>query len=330
MPSPHTLVRAFLIAQLLAGAGIARSDAPADQSPAIHLASVQTYAPQQFHQSLMDRLSGEFPQQFPYRMAADPQGRIFVTDPAVSSVHVFDTRNQTRWEIRGDRRHRLTRPAYIAADADGNIYVTDLGFSGVMVYDASGSFLRTIGSSELTLPSGVWVDRANRKLYVSDCARGEVQSFDLTGNPLRVLGGAGRDPGQFNCPRDLVVHGDKLLVLDAGNYRFQIFDLSGHLLGILPFGADRSPFAFAIDGADRLYYTDMYSGGLVALDPQGKMLGELEAQRQHGQWIEQPSCPNFLAVAADAEGNILALRPSLKVEVVQVLTGPQPISSRQP
>ena len=325
MRSPHTLVRAFGFLLVLTCAGIARSGHMLDdQSPTLHLASVQTYAPQQFRQSLMDHLSGEFPQQFPYRMAADPQGRIFVTDPAVSSVHVFDTLHKTRWELRGDRYHRLTRPAYIAADADGNVYVTDLGFSGVMVYDASGSFLRTIGSDELTTPSGVWVDGANRKLYVSDCGRGEVQSFDLSGNPLRVLGGPGREPGHFNCPRDLVVHGDKLLVLDAGNYRFQIFDLSGHLLGILPFGSDRSPFAFAIDGADRLYYTDMYSGGLVAVDPHGKTLGELEAQRQHGQWIEHPRCPNFLAVAADAEGDILVLRPSLRIEVVRALADSHP------
>ena len=301
-----------------------------DSAPAsIQLASSRTYAPQQFRQSRIDYLSGEFPRRFPYRMAADPQGRIYVTDPAVSSVHVFDTVNKKRWEIRGDRHHRLTRPAYIAADSEGNVYVTDFGLSGVIVYDASGSFLRTIGSGELTLPSGVWVDRVNRKLYVSDCGSGEVRSFELSGNPLRTFGSQGRGAGEFSCPRDVVVHGDKLLVLDAGNYRFQIFDLSGNLLGILPFGADRKPFAFAIDGADRLYYTDMNSGGLVAVDPQGKTLGELEAQHRHGQWIEHPSCPNFLAVAADAEGNILALRPSLKIEVVGVAAGSHPTSSRQ-
>ena len=296
-----------------------------DSAPAsIQLASVRTYTPQQFRQSRMDYLSGEFPKQFPYRMAADPQGRVYVTDPAVSSVHAFDTVNGRRWEIRGDRHHRLSHPAYIAADEDGNVYVTDLGLSGVMVYEASGSFLRTIGSGELTTPSGIWVDRPNRKLYVSDCGRGEVQSFDLSGNPLRVFGSQGRGPGEFSCPRDVVVHGDKLLVLDAGNYRFQIFDLDGHLLGILPFGVDRSPFAFAIDGASRLYYTDMYSGGLVAVDPHGKTLGELDAQHRHGQWINHPSCPNFLAVAADAEGNILALRPSLEIEVVRVLASSHP------
>ena len=114
------------------------------------------------------------------------------------------------------------------------------------------------------------------------------------------------------------MHGDKLVVLDGGNFRFQIFDLKGQLLGILPFG-DRHPFAFAIDGADRLYYADMYSGGLVAIDPEGKVIDELEAQRQHSPWVERPTCPNFLSLAADAQGNMLALRPSLKVEVVQVV-----------
>ena len=325
MRSLSTLLRAALILLVVTCAGTARSsDAPAEQNPAIGLASVQTYVPQQFRQSLIDYLSGEFPQQFPYRMAADPHGRIFVTDPAVSSVHVFDTVNGKRWEIRGDRNRRLNHPAYIAADQDGNVYLTDLGLSGVIVYDASGQFLRTIGSGETSLPSGVWVDRENRMLYISDCGSNQVLSFDLAGNPLRVFGSEGRGPGEFSCPRDLVVYGNKLLVLDAGNDRFQIFDLHGKLLGILPFGADRRPFAFAIDGAGRLYYADMYSGGLVAVDPQGKTVGELDAQRQRGQWIKRPSCPNFLALAADAEGDILALRPSLKIEVVRLLTNSHP------
>ena len=320
MRSPRTLARSVLFLLVLAFAGIARgSDTPAEeQTPSARLMSVRTYVPQQFRQTRLDYLSGEFPKQFPYRIAADPQGRIFVTDPAVSSVHVFDTLNKKRWEIRGDRHHRLSRPEYVAADADGNVYITDHELAGVLVYEARGLFLRTIGSGEFSTPSGVWVDRTNRKLYVSDCSRGEVFSFDLRGDPLRVFGSEGRGPGQFSCPRDIVVHGDKLLVLDAGNYRFQIFDLHGKLLGILPFG-DSHPIAFAIDGADRLYYVDLYSGGLVAIDPQGKTLGELEAQRRRGQWIEHPSCPNFVSVASDSQGNILALRPSLKVEVVQVV-----------
>ena len=325
MPAPSKCACVIVSLLLLICAGTARgSDTPDDQGPATHLASVQTYVPQQFRQSRIDYLSGEFPKQFPYRIAADPRGRIFVTDPAVSSVHVFDTRHGTRWEIHGDRRHRLTHPAYIAADSNGNVYITDLGLSGVMVYDASGLFSRTIGSGEFTIPSGVWVDRANRVLYVSDCWRSQVLSFDLKGNPLRVLGGPGRGPGQFSCPRDLVVDGEKLLVLDAGNHRFQIFDLGGQLLGILPFGVDRSPFAFAIDSTDRLYYADMYSGGLVVVDPHGKTVGELDAQRQPGQWMERHNCPNFVSLAADANGDILALRPSLKIELVQLVAKSHP------
>ena len=329
MRSSNTFIRPSLFCLTFLILGLAGSafgsDAPADeQNPALRLVSVRSYVPQQFRQSRVDYLSGEFPKQFPYRIAADPQGRIFVTDPAVSSVHVFDTLNNKRWEIHGDRHHRLNRPAYIAADAEGNIYVTDLGLSGVIVYDASGGFLRTIGSGEFSMPSGAWVDREKRKLYVSDCWRGEVLSFDLSGNPLRVFGSEGRGPGQFACPRDLVVQDGKLVVLDAGNSRFQIFDLQGQLLGILPFAVDREPFAFALDAVGNLYYLDMHSGGLVAIDPRGRQVGELEPQRERGQWIERPSCPNFVSIAADAQGNILALRPSLKVELVRIVGDAHP------
>jgi hypothetical protein len=102
------------------------NDAPHDQAKPSHLSSLGTYTPKAFQQSLLDRLSGGLAQGFPYRMAVDSQGRILVTDPALSVVHVFDTRQGKRWQIKGDRRHRLSAPAHIAVDADDNIYLTDL------------------------------------------------------------------------------------------------------------------------------------------------------------------------------------------------------------
>ena len=70
MRSSYTFLRSglfwltFLILGL-AGSALG-SDTPADtQNPALRLASVRTYVPQQFRQSRIDYLSGEFPTQFP-------------------------------------------------------------------------------------------------------------------------------------------------------------------------------------------------------------------------------------------------------------------------
>jgi len=291
------------------------NDTPTNPSaPAI--SSVRTYAPRDFHEPLLDRLSGGIPQLSPYRMAADSLGRLLVTDPAQSVVHVFDLKRGTHRQITGDLFHRLIRPTYIAVDADDNIYVTDLGLLVVLVFDPSGQFRQTIGWGVLNLPTGICVDKANQTLYVADWWTGEIDMFDLAGNLLHQFGALGAGPGQLRSPSDVVVHGDMLVVLDLGNERFDLFDLQGSFRGTWPFGADRLPIAFAFDSQGNLLYVDLESGGLVAMDPHGGILGTLGQVRSYGQ--SHPEGISFRCVAIDAAGEILPLRPTLRIESVKL------------
>jgi len=294
------------------------NDAPHDQGPPPHLAWLRTYVPMEFQQPWMDRFSGGLAQRFPYRMAADSQGRILVTDPALSVVQIFDTKQGRRWQIKGDRRHPLSVPAHIAVDADDNIYVTDLGWSAIFVFQPDARFMRMIGLGILGLPTGIWVDNQNRRLYVADWIRDEILSFDFEGKLLQVFGSFGTAQGQLNHPLDIVVHDSTLVVLDAGNSRFELFDLQGKVRSIWPYGPNRTPIALACDAAGNMYYADLDSGGLVAMDPQGKVLAGYD-QRPFGWvpwWFRGP---HFTSLALDPLGKILVLRPTYEVEVFELI-----------
>jgi len=301
---------------LYGGSALGGDDTTQNQSESSRLASVRTSFPTRLRQPLLARLSGSPTALLPFRMATDSQGRVLVTDPALSVVHVFDVNQGSHWQIRGDQLHRLSRPAYIAVDSYDNIYVTDVGLPFVVVFGPNGQFLRTIGFTLLSLPTGIWVDSPNRTVYVADWWKDEILSFDFEGNLIKEFGSPGQGPGQLRGPGDIVVHGDSLIVLDSLNLRFELFDLQGNFRGTWPFGADRMPLAFALDGQGHLVYVDMYSGGLVAMDAQGAVLARLDQVRGFGQ--SRPVGISFMCVATDAAGDILALRPTLNIETLRL------------
>lgn len=293
---------------------------PQNQSISHHFAPVQTYLPREFHRSLLERLaefSNANTQRLPYRVAIDSRGRILVTDPGLSVVHVLDRRNHAYWQITGDRHQRLSMPAGIAVDAGDNIYVTDLQPPRIVVFHPDGRVDRVIGAGVLAAPAGLWVDSHNGKLYVADGSKDQILSFDLAGQLLRVFGTWGTGPGQFIFPQDVVLHRQTLVVLDAGNSRLQMFDLQGNLQGIWPLGVDRPRgIAFGPDG--NLYYVDRETGNLVAMDLQGNVLAII------GRRKPLLGEPDFYCAQVDAQGDVVAIRSPFQLHVLRLVRDAAP------
>lgn len=303
------------------GMRAADGQAAAGQGTPLRIETIRTIGREDFHESLKDRLAGGLNQQIPFRMAVDSQGRILVTEPYLSLIQVFDTKQGKRLQIRGDKTQRMVFPTYIAVDGDDNIYVSEPLLAAVLVYAPDGHFLRAIGADRLYIPFGLAVDAANRTLYVADHYRSEIQVYTLEGELLEVISGRGRQPGELWDPTDIVLHHGMIFVLDTGNARFQIFDLAGNSKEIWPFARDRWPVAFALDAAGHLYLVDMESRGMVVSDQAGHSLAELDIQIRYGQPTLKFGLPSFMSVIENPDGSVLALRPTMKIEVVKAETG---------
>jgi len=255
-------------------------------------------------------------------MVADSRGRLFVTDPSLSVIHVFDVKQGKHWQIRRDREQPLIHPTFIAVDDEDNIYVTDSGRALVIVYLPNGHFKRAIGEGYLSRPAGVVVDILHRALYVADWQRKEIQVYTLDSYLYQVFADRGSSPGHLTGPLDLAISHHELAVLDSENSRFELFNLTGQFRGSRPFGQNRKPTAFTFDAAGILYYCDLESGGLVALDAQGEELAGWGVQHNYGQLVLDYDTRPFLSVTIDPLGVILALRPSFLIEAVKLEMAP--------
>jgi hypothetical protein len=83
----------------------------------------------------------------PYSIVVDSRGRVIITDPAVSGVHIFDFKGRKYKLIQriGKTRDSMLKPQCVAVDAHDNIYVTDSDSGAVFVFEPGGKYLRTIG-----------------------------------------------------------------------------------------------------------------------------------------------------------------------------------------
>jgi len=166
-------------------------------------------------------------------------GRWYLLDGSEGSIHVLDAQLQPvdRWVDVG-----LQEPVAIAHDSRrGDLLVLDRGSRGIHRLDESGrtASVTTIQSPRvLVRPNGMAVTRSG-DLLISDGGGHGVHRFTEDGTHLASWGSKGSDHEEFWKPAGIVVDDrDRVIVLDHGNHRCQMFDLEGRW--IMTFGAGRA------------------------------------------------------------------------------------------
>lgn len=220
----------------------------------------------------------------PFDVVTDSRGRIIVTDPGASGVHIFDLKERKyKFISRKDKsKEAMTTPQCVAVDGQDRIYVTDSELGKIFVFEPDGKFSRVIGSLKhgegyFKHPTGIAVDSIAQRIYVSDTWRNEIFVMDLQGNVLQKFGRNGSSDGEFNFPTDLRLAGPNLIVLDAMNFRVQVLDRLGtfqYAIGHLGEGQGEMfrPKGLGLDSEGHLYTAEGVSGVVQVFDRKGQLL----------------------------------------------------------
>jgi DNA-binding beta-propeller fold protein YncE len=233
----------------------------------------------------------------PYGIAVDSHGRIIVTDPALSAVHIFDLANRKyklidRWDKNKDP---MIAPQGVAVDEKNNIYVTDSEAGKVFVFDPQGKTRRVFGSLKrgegfFKRPTGIAIDRKAHRVYVTDTLADCVYILDTDGQVLRRFGERGEETGQFNFPVEVQVKDGLVVIVDAMNFRVQLFDADGNFqaqIGITgnPAGGIYRPKGIGIDSEDHIYVVDSELGIVQVFDRRGRLLYRFGNGTNFGQFL---------------------------------------------
>lgn len=217
----------------------------------------------------------------PYGVATNKDGsRIYVTDTKMAMLLVFDLKARKVEPLQTDAHGGLNNPVEVRLDSRDRIYVTDSGRKEVIIYAPDGKTVRSFGKSEkLERPSGLALDEARNRLYVSDTPSHRILMYDLEGNFQKVLvSERGSDPGQINYPINLVVDkSGNLLETDTGNFRVQVFAPDGQLVKTFgqlgdAVGSFSRPKGVALDSDGNIYVVDAAFNNFQIFNAEGQTL----------------------------------------------------------
>ncbi|QEC47079.1 hypothetical protein FSW04_05410 [Baekduia soli] len=228
---------------------------------------------------------------FPYAVALDPQGRLFVADDLNQRIVRFSTpatgyRYKARWGSYGTGPGQLAYPRGIAAAANGEVYVANTGNDRIDVFDASGTLRRSFGTSgrgtgQFDAPQGVSTDASGVRA-VADAVNGRVQLINPDGTIASIWGSP--NPGPTLLPDPVAVAfdaGGNGFVLDARRSRIVVFDRataqSTRTIGSEGTGPGQllAPSALAIDASGTISVADTGNGRIARFAPDGGYLGSV-------------------------------------------------------
>lgn len=215
----------------------------------------------------------------PTDVASDGR-RVMVTDSGRHEVLVLDrAAKKVRYlSTAGGEPFVFSSPYGVAIDPRGNAYVTDTIARKVLVFGPDETLVMTIGGDELLRPTGLAVDMARDRLYVTDTAEHRIVVFDLKGQHLFDWGRRGPGEGEFNFPTDVDVDVDgKLYALDTLNARVQVFDDTGKFLRAFgergsANGSFQIPKGIAVSPGGLVVVTDSLAKRFVIFSTEGDYL----------------------------------------------------------
>ena len=228
----------------------------------------------------------------PQQVITDNLGKIYITDPGMQSLFVFDEvlGEFTVWD---ERSLNVAMPSPIGvAYAEGSIWVTDSELARVYRLSPEGELIGSFTHENLRRPTGIAWDPEQRIIYVSDTATSDIKLFDIRGELLGTWGAAGTGEGQFNRPTYLVYREGRLYVADSLNARVQVLDRQGrfvHSIGKrgLYVGNFSRPKGIALDSDGNIYVAESYYDHVLIYNPEGNLLMSIGGPgRAPGQFFQ--------------------------------------------
>jgi hypothetical protein len=256
--------------------------------------------------------TGEGDFKYPFNIAVDALGNVYVADSENARVQVFDPYGNFLRKLGGygNADSLMWQAAGVAIDDSGYVYVTDFNADKVKKYTSDGAFVTTWGGSgtgddQMDYPRGISVDDSFY-VYVAEQGNERVHKFTSKGVSVKIWGANGTADGLFRGLLSVAVapSGD-IYAVDSYNNRIQQFTSNGTFvrkwgsIGTVD-GKFSGLNVIAVDASGCVYVTDGGNCRVQKFTPEGGFLtkwGSLGTA--DGQFLDEP-----LGIAVHTDGTV--------------------------
>lgn len=163
----------------------------------------------------------------PYGLTLDNKGQIYIANPDLHEVLIFDRSGEMGKTI-GGFGTRLERPIDVAIGEDGLAYVLDDISNVVVVYDAGGAFREAIPlPPDVGLP--ISLSTSLGEIFVLFAGSSRILRIDSVRSYM-WFGEQGYGVGQLKSPSDMSIVDGLLYVVDRTNSAIQVYDTDGNFI----------------------------------------------------------------------------------------------------
>jgi sugar lactone lactonase YvrE len=159
---------------------------------------------------------------YPTGLAVAADGTIYVSEFGGNDrVQAFSPEGAVLrgWGRYGEAEGEFKRPQGLALAGDV-LYVADAANHRIQAFSTEGRFIRAWAG--VKYPYAVSVD-GEGDVLVAEYGSHRISKFSPDGRALASAGGAGSGPGELNTPWGVVAAGPKIVVVDSGNHRLQLW-----------------------------------------------------------------------------------------------------------
>lgn len=192
---------------------------------------------------------GEF--KFPYGIAGDKNGNVYVADLYNAKISIFTDKGKFIKYFTDENKKAdfLKSPGGLRI-FNQKLYVTDIQQGKVMIFNLKGKKLLEVATATakddpLNSPNGIAIDD-DQNIYVSDSGNQRIVEFDKKGKFIRSINGSkdGKGDSKFVNPRGIGVESNgTLLMVDSMTHYVYGFDQKGkQIFQFGGLGSDKEQF----------------------------------------------------------------------------------------